>query len=120
MRSLREALRDLPDAAFADLLESEEDYLLVLDLPGVTAETLDVTAEGGLLRIEAYREKDVPEGFTYRREERPMFLDADLPLPPDATAEGASARIEGGVLEVTLPKGGPTTEIEVSGSGTEA
>ncbi|MEF8790912.1 MAG: Hsp20/alpha crystallin family protein, partial [Haloarculaceae archaeon] len=29
MNALRDALRDLPDAVFADLLESEDAYLLV-------------------------------------------------------------------------------------------
>jgi len=32
MSALRDALRDLPDAVFADLLESDEGYVLVVDL----------------------------------------------------------------------------------------
>jgi len=58
MSALREALGSLPDAVFADVLESEEGYLLVLDLPGVTADTLDVTVEAGRLIIEGQRSKD--------------------------------------------------------------
>ena len=45
MSALRDALRDLPDAVFADLLESDDAYLLVIDLPGATAETVDVRVE---------------------------------------------------------------------------
>ncbi|QLG61496.1 Hsp20/alpha crystallin family protein [Halorarum salinum] len=104
MSTLREALRDLPAAVFADLLEGEERYLLVVDLPGATAETTEVTVEGGRLRVEARREKDAPQGFEYLREDRELFLDADLPLPPDATDEGAEASMDRGVLEVSLPK----------------
>lgn len=106
MSTLREAISNLPDAAHADLLESDDAYLLVIDLPGATAETTDVRVDDGFLRIEARRDKDVPEGFTFRREDRALFLDAKLPLPPDASDEEAGASIDRGVLELELPKRG--------------
>ncbi|MFB6156875.1 MAG: Hsp20/alpha crystallin family protein [Haloferacaceae archaeon] len=104
MSTLREALRELPEAVFADLLESDDAYLLVVDLPGVTAETVELSVERGRLVVEARREKDLPSEFRYVREDRSLFLDAELPLPPDATGAGASARVDRGVLEVELPK----------------
>lgn len=104
MTGFREALRTLPDAVFVDLMESDDAHRLVLDLPGVTPETADVTVEDGVLHVDARREKAVPSGFTYRREERSLFLDVDLPLPPDATEDGATATLADGVLTVTLPK----------------
>lgn len=115
MSRLRDALRNLPDAVFADLLESSDSYLLVVDLPGVTSDTVDVEVVDGRIAIEGRREKAVPEGFRYAREERAVFLDAELPLPPDATEDGATATIESGVLEVRLPKAasaGHTIPIE--------
>ena len=36
MTGLRDALQELPEAIFADFLESEDGYLVVLDLPGAT------------------------------------------------------------------------------------
>jgi HSP20 family molecular chaperone IbpA len=115
MSALREALRDLPDTVFADLLESDDAYLLVVDLPGATADTVDVAVEGGRLVIEARREKEFPPAFRYVREDRSLFLDAELPVPDDATDEGASAAVEAGVLEVRLPKrtAAAATTIEV-------
>lgn len=101
---LREALSDLPETVFADLLEDDDAYLLVVDLPGATAETVDVTIEGGRLTIEARREKAAPRDFRYLTEERALFLDAELPLPPDATGADAEGSIERGVLTLTLPK----------------
>jgi HSP20 family molecular chaperone IbpA len=117
MSALREAVRELPDAVFADLLESDDAYLLVVDLPGATAETVDVSVEEGRLEIEARREKDAPTEFSYLREDRSLFLDADLPLPPDATGADASATIDRGVLELRLPKreAAPTREIPIEG-----
>ncbi|SNZ06013.1 Hsp20/alpha crystallin family protein [Natronoarchaeum philippinense] len=113
MSALRDALRDLPDAVFADLLESDEAYKLVIDLPGVTAETLDVRAEDGRLTIEARRQKSAPTEFRYLREDRSLFLDAELPLPPDASAENAEGTISGGVLELTVPKRGRDVETTI-------
>ncbi|SNR48452.1 Hsp20/alpha crystallin family protein [Halorubrum vacuolatum] len=115
MTALRDALRDLPDAVFADLLESDDAYVLVVDLPGATAETTDVVAEDGRLSIEARREKTTSEGFRYIREDRPLFLDAELPLPSDADGTAAEAEMDRGVLEVTLPKwlDGDSTSIPI-------
>lgn len=116
MSSLREALRDLPDAVFADLLESDDAYLVVIDLPGTTPETVEATVGNGKLRIEARREKDAPSEFRYVSEERSLFLDAELPVPPDATGKAAEATMERGVLELRLPKQSATsaTTIPVS------
>lgn len=116
MSALREALRDLPDAVFADLLEGEESYLIVIDLPGVTAGTVDAHVEGGELVIEARRKKDVPPEFRYVSEDRSLFLDIEIPLPPDATDRGADASIDRGVLTLELPKqsAAPETTIPVS------
>jgi len=114
MDALRNALRELPDAVFADLLESEEAYRLAIDLPGATAETTELRTEGGRLHIEARREKAFPEKYQYVREDRPLFLDAEIPLPPDAVDE-AEATMERGVLTVTITKraAGPGKEIPI-------
>ncbi|WP_049969935.1 Hsp20/alpha crystallin family protein [Haladaptatus cibarius] len=117
MSALRDALRELPDAVFADLLESEGAYLLVVDMPGVTEETIDIDVTDGRLQIEARREKDVPMEFDYLSEERSLFLDAELPLPPDSTGSGAEATVSRGVLEITLPKrsSAPDQSIPIKG-----
>lgn len=101
---LREALGELPEAVFADLLESDDAYLLVVDLPGATADTVDVTLDDNRLRIEARREKSLPTAFRYVTEERSLFIDAELPLPPDVSGADADGDIEKGVLTLQLPK----------------
>ncbi|PSQ25320.1 molecular chaperone Hsp20 [Halobacteriales archaeon QS_8_65_32] len=120
MSALRDALRDLPDAVFVDVLESDGEYLVVVDLPGVRADTVDVTATNGRLRVEARREKDVPREFRYLREDRALFLDAELPLLPDASAEEASGTVEKGVLELRLPKRERSSETRIRIDGDDA
>jgi len=122
MSALRDALRDLPDAVFADLLESDDEYVLLVDLPGATAETTEVLFEDGRIEIEGRREKSTPEGFRYVREDRPLFLDAELPLPADADGDAAGAEMDRGVLEVVLPKriAGDSRRIPVDGGDEDA
>ena len=117
MTALRDALRSLPRPVYADLRESPTAYLLVIDLPGATAETVDVTVGGGRLTIEAARTKDRPSGVSYVDEERPVFLDVELPLPPDATGAGAEGTMDRGVLELHLPKrsASPAAAIPIEG-----
>lgn len=116
MSTLRDALDALPGAANADLLESDDTYLVVLDLPGASAGTTDVRVDDGVLRIEAQRSKTTPEGFRYVSERRQLFVDVELPLPPDADGESATASIDAGVLELRIPKtrpgGGITIDVE--------
>lgn len=104
MSALRQALRELPETVFVDLLENDDAYLVVIDVPGVTADSVEVGLQRGFLHVEATRSKDVPEAFEYRSEERSPLVDVEVPVPADATDREATASIEGGVLEVRLPK----------------
>lgn len=113
MSALREALRELPDAVFADVLESDDAYLLVLDLPGVTADDVELTATRGLVEIEVTRRSDAPPGFERVVEERENELSFEFPIPMDATGENAEASIESGVLELRLPKQDTSTKTTI-------
>lgn len=104
MTLLRETLRALPDATFADVYESDDAYLVVLDVPGVTAEAVSVHGEGAVVEIDADREGEGPEGYRPVSLEREERLEATLPLPPDARGEVVSWEIDRGVLEVTIPR----------------
>lgn len=114
MSTLRDALDSLPGAVFADLLESDDAYLVVIDLPGATAETTEASVEDRRIRIEAQREKAVPEGYRYTRENRSLFVDVEFPLPPDAEADGAEASMDAGVLELRLPKREETAGVSIA------
>jgi HSP20 family molecular chaperone IbpA len=66
-----------------------------------------------MLHIEARREKDLPPEFEYRREDRSLFLDVELPLPPDATGSGAAGEMKRGVLELRIPKASSAPETSI-------
>lgn len=117
MTALRDALRSLPRPVYADLRESPTAYLLEIDLPGATAGSVDATVAGGRLTIEATRAKDVSREFEYVEEDRPVFLDVELPLPSDASGAGAEGSVEGGVLTLRIPKqsASPAASIPIEG-----
>lgn len=114
MSALRDALQDLPDAIYADLLESETENLIVVDVPGATSESTDVSLEDDRIRVEARREKPVPPDFRYLTEDRSLFIDFEVPLPPESVPQDAEATVERGVLEIRIPKpSGEGTTVEV-------
>ncbi len=115
MSRLREALRSLPDSVFVDVMESDDAYAFVVDVPGASADSVDVRIDGRTLVVDARREKEVPAGFEYRVEERSLFLELELPLPPDAATEGASGSVDDGVLDVRVPKRGDGHTVPVEG-----
>jgi len=75
-----------------DVYENETELLLLADLPGVSADGLDVRVENGELTIEGRR----GEKSKYRR----VFALDDAGFDLDKVA----ARQQNGVLELRLPK----------------
>lgn len=115
MSELREALRDLPEAVFVDLLESDDAYRLVVDVAGASEDTATVTVEDGRLHVEARREKAVPVDFRYHSEGRTLFVDFEVPLPPNAASEASLVSVERGVLTIELPKREDEAETDDEG-----
>ncbi|PRP90308.1 Spore protein SP21 [Enhygromyxa salina] len=73
-----------------DVLESDSEFLLVADLPGVNKDALGITVNGGQLELEAETET-----LDYRR---------SFALGDDVDLDAVEAKLEFGVLEVHLPK----------------
>lgn len=77
-----------------DIYESEKDYLLVLDVPGVDGAGIDVEVDKGTLKVGAKR-ADGAEALLYHRE---------FKVPSDVDASNVSANAKDGVLRLVLPK----------------
>ena len=85
----------MPFSPAADVLESAEQYLFVLDLPGVSKEELVVQILDGKLSISTEPDASHPE---------PKIRQRRFELPADVDAEAISAELENGVLTVSLTK----------------
>lgn len=90
----------------ADVLEGEKEYRIVLDLPGVGNDDLELNLEHQTLTVKAERKLDVPEGFTSRRAERAdkMTYARTFRVGNGVDLEGIKAVLKDGVLEIALPK----------------
>jgi HSP20 family molecular chaperone IbpA len=91
----------------ADLLESDDAYLVVFDAPGVEAADVAVRFEGNAVEVRLDRFREFREGYKMRFPGRGLSLDGRVELPPsasvDATAASATLKANG-TLQIRLPK----------------
>ena len=89
-----------------DFIESSDGYLLRGDLPGVRDENLDITVHEGELVVRGTRSEDtVTEGSEFIVQERSYGeFGRRLRLPKNADADKIEAKLEHGVLTVSIPK----------------
>ncbi|KAG6552122.1 hypothetical protein Mapa_006431 [Marchantia paleacea] len=90
-----------------DWVETPEAHVFKADLPGMKKEEIKIQiADDGILSISGERSKEkVDEKDSYRRTERTFgkFF-RQFKLPANAKAQEISAKVENGVLTVTVPK----------------
>ncbi len=79
----------------ADIYEGEHDFQIVLDVPGVTKENVNVAVEQDTLTVTAERYLGQLEATRFKR----VFS-----LPKSIELEKVSASLRNGVLSLTLPK----------------
>jgi HSP20 family protein len=89
-----------------NIIEGDLDYRIVMDLPGVRNEDLEISLEGELLTIKAHRKMELSEGYTCRRRELPDSItwQRSFNVSQGIDADRIKAGLEHGVLTVTLPK----------------
>jgi HSP20 family molecular chaperone IbpA len=89
----------------ADVYETGQAYILEVDLPGVTQESLDISLEKEVLTIKGAREVASYEG--YKREYGEYGVgryERSFSLGEGVEHDKIEAKLENGVLAVTLPK----------------
>ncbi len=89
-----------------DISETDREFTLEAELPGIEAKDLDIKLEGGALRIKAEkRREEKSEDKSWHRVERQYgSYQRVLQLPPEADVQRVSADFKNGVLKVVIPK----------------
>jgi len=85
-----------PASAAFLLKEDDKAWTFSMDLPGVTREDLKIQVDGAVVRIET-------------RPEAPRAYKAAYELPQDIDVDGTQAKLENGVLTLTLAKPVPVS-----------
>jgi HSP20 family protein len=89
-----------------DLVETEEDFVLRVDLPGLTEQDVNIELEDSVLTVSGERKaehEERKEGY-YRVERASGSFSRSLTLPEGVDAEAVRASFDRGVLEVRIPK----------------
>ncbi len=99
--------RAMPDGAFPRLRIRDvgDEIVVSADVPGLLQKDLEITLQDGVLTVSGARTMGAPDGYFVRRSERPSYrFSRSLPLPVNVDPDGTSARVDSGVLVVTLKK----------------
>jgi HSP20 family protein len=88
----------------ATVLENADGYTLEVEMPGVSKENLEMWVENNELTILGRRSMPSIEGALIHRESRQENFRRAFELDPSIDAEKISAKIEQGVVTLTLPK----------------
>lgn len=94
----------------ADVLESDDAYLVVFDAPGAEREDVQVRYDGNVVAVRVDRFRDLQEGFEMRVPGRGLSLSGEVDLPEGAhvDVEAAEATLtDNGTVRVRVPKRAP-------------
>lgn len=87
----------------SELMETPEGFDLLVEMPGVSRENLNVTIENGLLRLTGKRDLST-EGTPVLRELRQGDFSREFRLGSTIDVAHISAVLERGLLRLSLPK----------------
>jgi HSP20 family protein len=89
-----------------DIDETNEEYLVSADLPGVKKEDISIECAGNQLSISAERKYESVDGKKSDRRERYYgSYQRSFTLPAGADMDKVEASYDGGVLNIRIPKG---------------
>ncbi len=89
-----------------DLVETQDDFVLRADLPGLSEEDVNIELEDNILTISGERKaehEERKEGY-YRVERSSGMFSRSLTLPEGVNPDAVRASFDRGVLEVRIPK----------------
>jgi len=89
-----------------DMIDRDKEILVRAELPGVDKKDLDISLTDNTLTIHANmrHEKDEEHGEYRRAEIRRGEFQRTMTLPAEVKGDQAKAKVENGMLELTLPK----------------
>lgn len=99
-----------------DLLESDDEYLVVFDAPGVRKDDVTVRFSENTVEVRLERFRQFYEGYDMRFPGRGLTRKGKAKLPEDATVTpaGATAKLtDSGTLKVHIRKDPRVTDVDV-------
>ena len=88
----------------ASVTEIADGYMLAVEMPGVKKDGLEISIENNELTIVGRRSLPAVEGTLIHRESRPENFRRVFELDPSIDANKISAKVNQGLVTLTLPK----------------
>ena len=86
-----------------DLLEHEDEWLVVMEVPGLSKEDIKIDFENGLLTLSGRKKSDTDDA-SWLRESRTGRFCRSFAFTEDVDADSIKAELKDGVLKVRVPK----------------
>ena len=87
-----------------NIFETKDGYVLEAEMPGVNKAGLEITLEGSQIAIVGRRTRDMVNGESFLRERQFADFRRVFELDPAIDTSKISAKMDQGVLTLTLPK----------------
>lgn len=99
----------------ADVVDKGEEIVIYVDLPGFAKDEVTIRVMEDSVEVQARKSAEqVVEGEYVLRQRVRRELFKRIALPVKVRPESAKARLESGVLELKVPKGVTTREVQVT------
>lgn len=99
----------------ADIYETENDIIIVTDMPGVSQDSIDITVEKNVLSIDGYVNEGYPDNYDLAHMEYEVGdYHRKFTLSNAIDQENIAATVKNGVLRLVLPKAGPAKARKIN------
>ena len=88
----------------ADIEETDDGYVVEIELPGVNRDDIDIEIAGRRVSVRGERKEKERVGILRRRERTVGTFSYEVTLPGDVVEDGVEAHLNDGVLNVRVPK----------------
>ena len=86
-----------------DLLEHEDEWLVLMEVPGLSKEDIKINFEHGLLTLSGQRKGDSDDALRLRESKTGSFC-RSFAFTEDVDPDSIKAELKDGVLKVRVPK----------------
>ncbi|HEX7056782.1 MAG TPA: Hsp20/alpha crystallin family protein [Bacilli bacterium] len=103
-----------PGFPYADVLISGHDTIVLIDLPGVAKEHVEVSFKGAAIYIKGHSYARYPNATPIRTERVSGSFERVIPLPEAIGTNNISAKFDNGLLEIRIHgEESPQTKIRI-------
>ena len=90
----------------ADVVVSDDDLVLTMDLPGFSSDEVSIEVQDNVLTVRGERKRpEIPEGASHMHVERPYgAFERRITVPKGVDADRITANLVNGVLSLIVPK----------------